>query len=115
MLHNLLKHQESRFTKFFQAHWLPTKFGYDKRRAHLASLIVSGQISREDALKEMERPLYDQNELAEDIEFLSKKMGLSVEEFKEIMKMSNKTFRDYASDYKLEQFLRKVIAMIKRR
>ncbi len=103
------KHHESRFTKFFQAHWLPTKFGYDKRRAHLSSLIVSGQISREEALKEMEEPLYDLKELEEDIEFLSKKMGLSVKEFKEIMEMPNKTFRDYPSNYKLEQFIRKLV------
>ena len=102
------KHHESRFTKFFQAYWLPTKFGYDKRRAHLSSLIVSGQISREEALKEMEKPLYDPQELEEDIAFLSKKMGLSVEEFKEIMAQPNKTFRDYPSNYRLEQFLKKL-------
>jgi hypothetical protein len=102
------KHHESRFTKFFQAHWLPTKFGYDKRRAHLSSLIVAGQMTREEALKEMEKPLYDPKELEEDIEFLSKKMGLSIEEFKEIMKMPNKTFRDYPSDYKLTEFVKKV-------
>jgi len=107
------KHHESRFTKFFQAHWLPTKFGYDKRRAHLASLIVSGQISREEALKEMGKPLYDPKELEEDIEFLSKKMGLSVEGFKEIMKMPNKTFRDYPSDYEFEQGVKKLLNMLK--
>jgi len=109
------KHHESRFTKFFQAYWLPTKFGYDKRRAHLSSMIVSGQITREEALKEMEKPLYDPVELQEDIEFLSKKMGLSVAEFKEIMKMPNKDFRDYPSDYKLEQFMRKLFKFIKRK
>jgi N-acetyl sugar amidotransferase len=108
------KHHESRFTKFFQAHWLPTKFGYDKRRAHLASLIVSGQISREDALKEMEKSLYDLKELEEDMEFLSKKMGLSVEEFKEIMKMPNQTFRDYPSNYEFEQKMRKLYSFIKK-
>ncbi len=38
------KHHESIYTKFFQAYILPTKFGYDKRRAHLSSLILAGQI-----------------------------------------------------------------------
>lgn len=108
------KHHESRFTKFFQAHWLPTKFGYDKRKAHLASLIVSGQITREDALKELEKPLYDPKELEEDIEFLSKKMGLSVEEFKGIMKMPNKTFKDYPSDYEFEQKMRRLYSWLKK-
>ncbi len=107
------KHHESRFTKFFQAYWLPTKFGYDKRRAHLSSLIVSGQITREEALKEMEKPLYDPIELKEDIEFLSKKMGLTVEEFKKIMEMPNKTFRDYPSEYELEKFSRKLAKKLK--
>ncbi len=107
------KHHESRFTKFFQAHWLPAKFGFDKRRAHLSSLIVSGQISRGEALEEMIKPLYDEKELIEDIEFLAKKMGLSVEEFKNIMKMPNKTFLDYPSDYKFEQMMRKLFSMMK--
>jgi len=97
------KHHESRFTKFFQAHWLPTKFGYDKRKAHLSSLIVSGQMTREEAFQELEKPLYNENELREDKEFLAKKMGLSVEEFDEIMLQPNKTFRDYPSTYKLDK------------
>jgi len=108
------KHHESRFTKFFQAHWLPTKFGYDKRRAHLASLIVSGQITRDKALKELEKPLYDPQELVEDKEFLAKKMGLSIDEFDEIMSMPNKTFKDYPSDYKLEQNIKKLLLFLKK-
>ena len=107
------KHHESRFTKFFQAHWLPSKFGFDKRKAHLSSLIVSGQISRDEALMEIKKPLYDEKELEEDIEFLSKKMGLSLEEFHNIMDQPNKTFRDYPSDYKLEQRMRKLYAFVK--
>jgi len=107
------KHHESRFTKFFQAHWLPTKFGYDKRRAHLSSLIVAGQLTREEALVEIQKPLYDLKELEEDIEFLAKKMGLSVEEFKNIMELPNKNFKDYPSDYKMEQFFRKLYKKLK--
>ncbi len=107
------KHHESRFTKFFQAHWLPTKFGFDKRKAHLASLIVSGQMTRNEALKELEKPLYDINELQEDKEFLAKKMGLSLVEFNEIMNQPNKTFRDYPSDYEFEQKMRRFYSFIK--
>jgi len=108
------KHHESRFTKFFQAYWLPEKFGYDKRRAHLSSLIVSGQMSREEALKEIEKPLYDPKELEEDIDFLSKKMGLSVGDFKDIMSMPNKTFRDYPSDYFLVKSIAKLLNVVKK-
>lgn len=108
------KHHESRFTKFFQAHWLPTKFGYDKRKAHLSSLIVAGQITRDEAQGELDKPLYDANELKEDKEFLAKKMGLSLKEFNEIMKQENKTFKDYPSDYEFEQKMRKFYAFVKR-
>ncbi|MGB3724196.1 MAG: N-acetyl sugar amidotransferase [Glaciecola sp.] len=75
------KHHESKFTKFFQAHYLPHKFGVDKRKAHLTSMILSGQISREDAFKELEEPLYNPNELREDKEFVAKKLGFSQPEF----------------------------------
>lgn len=72
------KHYESRWTRFFQAHYLPTKFGYDKRKAHLSSLIVSGQLSRGEALQELEKPLYSDNELADDKAFVAKKLGIDV-------------------------------------
>ena len=108
------KHHESRFTKFFQAHWLPTKFGFDKRKAHLSSLIVSEQITREEALSEMEKQLYDEIELKEDKEFLAKKMGLRLDEFNEIMSMPNKTFADYPSEYKFEQNMKKIYSWFKK-
>lgn len=108
------KHHESRFTKFFQAHWLPEKFGYDKRRAHLSSLIVAGQMTRDEALKELAVPVYNENELKEDKEFLAKKMGLSLDEFNEIMTQPNKSFLDYPSDYKLTQIVKKILSSIKK-
>lgn len=109
------KHHESKFTKFFQAHWLPTKFGFDKRKAHLSSLIVSGQMTRDEALKELEKPLYDETELKEDKEFISKKLGISLEEFETIMQQSNKTFLDYPSDYKKDIFFSNLKKKIKNR
>ncbi len=108
------KHHESKFTKFFQAHWLPTKFGFDKRKAHLSSLIVSGQMTRDEALKELEKPLYDETELKEDKEFISKKLGISLEEFESIMQQSNKTFLDYPSDYKKDIFFSDLKKKIKK-
>jgi hypothetical protein len=55
------KHCESIFTKFFQNYYLPTKFGYDKRRPHLSSMILSGQLSRSEALRELEKRLQMKN------------------------------------------------------
>jgi N-acetyl sugar amidotransferase len=75
------KHYESRFTRFFQAYYLPTRFGFDKRRAHLASLVASGEMTRDRALAEMQQPLYEPAELERDKEFVLKKLGLTESEF----------------------------------
>jgi len=89
------KHHESRFTKFFQAYYLPHKFGYDKRRAHLSSLIVSDQISRAAALEEIAIEIYPEDSHIEDMEYVAKKLGVSLEEFQEIIDMPNKSYQDY--------------------
>lgn len=89
------KHHESRFTKFFQAYYLPHKFGYDKRRAHLSSLIVSDQMTRDEAVKEMEVEIYPNNSHIEDMEYVAKKLSVSLEEFEKIIAMPNKSYKDY--------------------
>jgi len=71
------KHYESRFTKFFQSYYLPVKFNYDKRRAHLSSLIVSGQISRDDALNILKENVYSEIEIGNDLEYVAKKLDWS--------------------------------------
>jgi N-acetyl sugar amidotransferase len=80
------KHYESVFTKFYQAHILPYKFHIDKRKPHLSTLIFSGQINKEEALKELEMPLYDPKELATEKEYVIKKFGLTAAEFEQLMK-----------------------------
>jgi N-acetyl sugar amidotransferase len=79
------KHHESRFTKFFQSYYLPTKFGWDKRKAHLSSMIVSRQLCRDEALAVLARPPYDVACLDDDILFLSKKLGISVDDLRGII------------------------------
>lgn len=91
------KHFESKFTQFFQAHYLPVKFGYDKRLAHLSSLIVSGQLTREDALSQIQEPLYNHVQLAEDKEYFIKKLGFTGQEWEQIMVMPLKSENDYKS------------------
>ena len=92
------KHYESTFTKFYQAYVLPEKFGIDKRRAHLSALIRNQEMSREEALGELEKPLYDPQELKIDREYVLKKLGFSVEEFEEIMSQPPKSHLDFPSD-----------------
>ncbi|HEV6966454.1 N-acetyl sugar amidotransferase [Roseateles sp.] len=92
------KHYESRFTKFFQSYYLPKKFGFDKRRAHLASLVVSGQTSREQALAELQTPPYVETEALEDCSFIAKKLGITKNELEQIIQAPPKTYLDYPSN-----------------
>lgn len=92
------KHYESRFTKFFQSYYLPTKFGYDKRRAHFASLVVSGQMSRELALEELKLPPFDPDDARQDKLFVAKKLGVSETDFDAILARPCKTYLDFPSN-----------------
>ena len=91
------KHYESRFTRFYQAYILPKKFGVDKRRAHLSSLIHSGQATRDQALVFMEDRLYGAEELREEKEFVAKKFGMSVPEFDRIMTFPPRDHMEYSN------------------
>lgn len=89
------KHGESVFTKFFQNHYLVEKFGQDKRRPHLSSLIVAGQMSRDEALVQLQNPLYDDNELKIDISYLCKKLKISHAEYDELLSAPNQDHRAF--------------------
>jgi N-acetyl sugar amidotransferase len=91
------KHGESEFTKFFQDYYLPVKFGIDKRRVHLSSMILSGQISRYQALHELNTPTYDESAVNRDIEYFCKKIGIVRTEFNEIMARIPKDHLDFRS------------------
>ncbi|MGE7957530.1 N-acetyl sugar amidotransferase [Pseudomonas sp. NPDC089530] len=89
------KHHESRFTRFYEDYWMPRKFGYEKRRAHFSSLIMTGQLTREDALERISRPELDEQFLKGEFEYVANKLDLSVEQLQEIFDGENKTYRDY--------------------
>jgi N-acetyl sugar amidotransferase len=92
------KHYESVWTRWYQAHYLPTKFGYDKRKAHLSSLIVAGAITREEALAELDKPLYTGNELAADTAFVAKKLGLSDDELEALIAAPPRHYAEFATN-----------------
>lgn len=99
------KHFESRFTRFFQACYLPEKFGYDKKRAHLSSLIAGGEMTREEALKEMaDTSAYPKEQMMEDLEYILKKLDISQAEWKQIMSAPARSEDDYVNSKKLIQF-----------
>lgn len=92
------KHYESVFTRFYQGYILPVKFGIDKRKAHLSNLINAGQISREDALKELASPAYPEDLCKKDFDFVLKKLGLSESEFQQIINLPIKRHTEYPVD-----------------
>ena len=89
------KHHESRFTRFYEDFWMPRKFGFHKRRAHFSSLIMTGQMTRDEALDRLSRPEMDEHFLKQEFEYVANKLDLTVTELQEIFEGENKTYRDY--------------------
>lgn len=93
------KHYESRFTRFFESYWTPRKFGFDKRRAYMSSEILTGQMTRDEALDRISRPELSEETMRQEFEYVATKLGWTVEEFEQIFHGPNKTFRDYKNNY----------------
>jgi N-acetyl sugar amidotransferase len=91
------KHFESRFTKFYESYWQPVKFGIDKRKVQFSSLILTGQMTREESLAELAKPPYDEETVAQDFEYIATKLGISVEELESYRDAPNKNYTDYKS------------------
>lgn len=109
------KHHESIITKFYQSYILPQKFGVDKRRAHLSSLVCSGQITRDDALDQIRKPLYSsESELESDIEYITKKLGISRDEFDNIINSTPKSHQDFKTDTWMRDLFYKAVSLRKK-
>ncbi|WP_347901353.1 N-acetyl sugar amidotransferase [Pseudomonas purpurea] len=89
------KHHESRFTRFYEDYWMPRKFGYEKRRAHFSSMIMTGQMTREAALERIANPELDEQFLKSEFEYVAHKLDLSVPELQTIFEGENRTCQDY--------------------
>jgi putative aminotransferase len=89
------KHHESRFTRFYEDYWLPRRFGFEKRRAHFSSLIMTGQMTREDALIRLTSPEMDEGFLKAEFEYVAHKLDLTVSELQALFELPKRSFRDY--------------------
>ncbi|EKO3599085.1 N-acetyl sugar amidotransferase [Vibrio metschnikovii] len=89
------KHHESRFTRFYEDYWLPRRFGFEKRRAHFSSLIMTGQMTREEALKRISCPEMDEHFLQQEFEYVAHKLGFTIDELQQVFNSPKKTYRDY--------------------
>jgi N-acetyl sugar amidotransferase len=91
------KHYESRFTKFYEGYWLQKKFGFDTRRVKYSSLILTNQMTREEALDKLKHPPFEEATIVQEIEYVATKLGISVEELQGYLTAPNKTYKDYES------------------
>jgi N-acetyl sugar amidotransferase len=91
------KHFESRFTKFYEGYWLPKKFGYDVRRVQFSSLILTKQMTRDEALSRLEEPPFDEATAQRELEYVANKLRISVQELRGHLASPNRTYRDYRS------------------
>lgn len=92
------KHFESRFTKFFESYWLPERFGFDPRRVMFSSLILTGQMTREDAIEQLKNPSYDPSTIDEDFKYIANKLGITTEELVSYFNMPKKYYWDYKNN-----------------
>ena len=106
------KHFESRFTKFFEGYWMPTRFGYDTRKVQFSSLILTGQMTRDDALEKLKVPAYDPDTIDDEIAYISKKLGISVDELRHYHTMPLKTYKDYRNQEALFSIGAKVLRAV---
>ena len=89
------KHHESRFTRFYEDYWLPNRFGFEKRRAHFSSLVMTDQMDRVDALERLSKPELDSHLLQQEFQYVANKLELNTNELEALFAMPVKTFNDY--------------------
>lgn len=95
------KHHESRFTRFYEDFWLPLKFGFDKRKAHFSSLILTGQMTRDEALERLRKPELDSQTHVNEFKYVANKLGISVDELQDLFSGENRTYKHYKNNRNL--------------
>jgi len=110
------KHFESRFTRFYEGYWLLQRFGYDVRRVQFSSLIMTGQMSRDDAIERLKTPPLDDLTIAQEKQFVASKLGITVGDLEGYFKLPKKSFRDFRSQenvYRIGAWLLKSLGLVR--
>ena len=107
------KHFESRFTKFYESFWLPKRFGFDVRLVQFSSLILTNQMTRDDAIKELSKSPYDENTISKEIEFVSNKLEISQKELMDYLDIPKKTYKDYKNQSMIYNLGSKIFRIFK--
>lgn len=95
------KHFESRFTKFYEGYWLPTRFGFDTRKVQYSSLILTGQMTRSEALEKLKQPAYNPDTIDDEFKYIAAKLNISVDELTSYLKAPIKSYKDYRNQESL--------------
>lgn len=106
------KHYENVFTRFFEGYYLPHKFGFDTRKNVYSNQILAGTMTRDEAIALLEKDSYDADVMEQDKEYIAKKLGVSTEEFEQIIEGENKTPMDYKNSYWLIKWAVKICKIL---
>jgi len=103
------KHFESRFTKFYEGYWLPERFGFDTRKVQYSSLILTNQITREEALEKLKKPAYNPETIEEEFNYIATKLGISPQELRHYFTIPKKFYWDYKNNESIFKLGAKVL------
>lgn len=106
------KHFESRFTKFFEGYWLPERFGFEPRRVMFSSLILTGQMQRDEALEKLKKPAYNPETIDEDFNYIATKLGITSQQLREYFNLPKKYYWDYKNQQEVFRLGAKVLRWI---
>lgn len=106
------KHFESRFTRFFEGYWLPTRFGYDMRRNQYSSLILTEQMTRDAALSQLEKPPYDPGTIEQEFNYIATKLDISVDELRSYHEMPKKYYWNYRNQQRIFEWGERILNVL---
>ena len=106
------KHFESRFTKFFEGYWLPKRYGFDTRRVQYSSLIVTGQMTRDEAIERLKSPALDEATIMADKEYIASKLRISVEDLDGFIDVPHRTYKDYKNQERMFSLGSKILGIL---
>ena len=106
------KHFESRFTKFYEGYWLPERFGFDTRKVQYSSLILTGQMTREEALEKLKKPAYDPFTIEDEFNYIATKLGITPSKLRDYFNSEKKSYTDYKNQVSVFKMGAKVLKLV---
>lgn len=94
--------------RFYEGYWLPERFRYDPRRILFSSLILAGQMTREEALEELKKKPYDPETIRADFKYVATKLGITEDDLQRYFDMPKKFYWDYKN---MDSILTKLTAI----